>query len=87
MTSNELRALLANALALLWSRTTSGDPHYLREVRSGTSSVAFCGDIDDVKAHAAAALIVAAVNEFPALFNLRRKQDEDLKTLSDAICI
>lgn len=43
-----------------WSRTTSGDPHWLREVRSESGSIAWCGDTSDARAHALSAFIAAA---------------------------
>lgn len=44
-----------------YKRTTSGDPHWLREVRDGDGeAVAWCGTFPEAKAHANAAYFEAA---------------------------
>jgi hypothetical protein len=72
-----LEKLHGKATPVPWTRTASGDKHWLREVRDQEGNgLAWCGSLSDSRARANAALIVAAVNALPALLALAREAIE-----------
>jgi hypothetical protein len=68
--TKELRRLLAEATPGPWSRTKSGDAHWLREVRDENGGgIAFCGHGDVTRAHSDSLLIMSAINALPELLD------------------